>query len=165
MGAQALPDCFDWRIACVEPHHLQHHGNIPGCIMTFNLIIAGSRHIVMDPWTLWEIIQAQGVPHADLIIEGGCRMPNHITVDCAARELAAITGKPWRTVRADWEAGREIMRQNPNIKKNPAGPIRNAKMAEMGHALLLIWDGKSDGSQSMKTEALRRGLRIWEVIL
>lgn len=40
------------------------------------------------------------------------------------------------------------------------GPIRNAKMAEYGDALLLIWDGKSRGSQSMLREATKRKLRV-----
>ena len=45
------------------------------------------------------------------------------------------------------------------------GPVRNAAMAEYGESLLLIWNCYSRGSASMKTEAVKRGLPIWEVIL
>jgi len=45
------------------------------------------------------------------------------------------------------------------------GPVRNREMAQYGDALLLIWNCHSRGSASMKTEALKEGLPIWEVIL
>jgi len=45
------------------------------------------------------------------------------------------------------------------------GPVRNREMAEYGDALLLIWNCHSRGSNSMKTEALKKGLPIWEIIL
>jgi hypothetical protein len=37
-------------------------------------------------------------------------------------------------------------------------------MADYGDALVLIWDGSSPGSASMKRLAQRRGLPIYEVI-
>lgn len=46
-----------------------------------------------------------------------------------------------------------------------AGPIRNKEMAEYGDALLLIWDGESRGSKSMKELMLKSGKPIYEVIL
>lgn len=45
-----------------------------------------------------------------------------------------------------------------------AGPIRNRKMAEYADALMLIWDGKSRGSASMKREAEKVGIPIYEYI-
>lgn len=41
-----------------------------------------------------------------------------------------------------------------------AGPIRNAKMASVADALLLIWDGCSRGSADMLRKAKRAGLSI-----
>lgn len=46
-----------------------------------------------------------------------------------------------------------------------AGPIRNNQMAEYGDALLLIWDGESRGSASMKKEMQKLKKPIYEVIL
>jgi len=45
------------------------------------------------------------------------------------------------------------------------GPIRNAKMAAYGDRLLLIWDGQSSGSASMKREMKKLNKPVFEVIL
>ena len=46
-----------------------------------------------------------------------------------------------------------------------AGPMRNKQMAEYADALLLIWDGKSRGSRSMKNCMEELNKPIYEVIL
>ncbi len=46
-----------------------------------------------------------------------------------------------------------------------AGPKRNREMAQYADALLLIWDGQSRGSASMKKEMLATGKPVFEVIL
>ena len=46
-----------------------------------------------------------------------------------------------------------------------AGPLRNMEMAINADALVLVWDGKSAGSASMKREAERAGLLIFELIV
>lgn len=46
-----------------------------------------------------------------------------------------------------------------------AGPIRNKQMAQYGDALLLIWDGQSRGSASMKKEMKALGKPVFEVIV
>lgn len=54
----------------------------------------------------------------------------------------------------------------PDWKKwgKSAGHIRNRLMAEYGDQLLLIWDGESRGSASMKREMLKVNKPIHEVI-
>lgn len=52
-----------------------------------------------------------------------------------------------------------------NTHGRAAGPIRNREMAEYADALVLIWDGKSRGSASMKREAKRAGIPVYEYIL
>lgn len=47
----------------------------------------------------------------------------------------------------------------------PAGPIRNVQMAEYADELLLIWNGKSSGSTSMKEAMENLGKPVWEIIL
>lgn len=46
-----------------------------------------------------------------------------------------------------------------------AGPIRNGEMARYADALILVWDGRSRGSASMKRLAQQEGLRIHESII
>jgi hypothetical protein len=46
-----------------------------------------------------------------------------------------------------------------------AGPIRNEEMAKYGDALILIWNGKTPGSRSMKNNALMYSRPIFEVIV
>ena len=46
-----------------------------------------------------------------------------------------------------------------------AGPRRNQGMARAAEALLLIWDGKSRGSASMKREMEKLNKPIYEIIL
>ncbi len=47
----------------------------------------------------------------------------------------------------------------------PAGPIRNKEMAIYADELLLIWDGKSKGSHSMRHEMYKLGKPVHEIIL
>lgn len=42
-----------------------------------------------------------------------------------------------------------------------AGHVRNRLMAENADALLAIWDGASNGTAGMISEARKRGLRVW----
>lgn len=46
-----------------------------------------------------------------------------------------------------------------------AGPIRNKQMAEYADMLLLIWDGKSRGSLSMKNEMRALNKSVYEIIV
>ena len=64
--------------------------------------------------------------------------------------------------------------QEIKVKKSPAnwemhgkaaGPIRNKQMAKYADALLLVWDGESKGSLSMKTEMLKLNKPVHEVIM
>jgi len=45
------------------------------------------------------------------------------------------------------------------------GPIRNRQMAVAADALILIWDGKSPGSKSMRTEMLNLAKPVFEVTI
>ena len=56
-------------------------------------------------------------------------------------------------------------RANWDLHGKAAGPIRNGEMARYADVLLLIWDGKSKGSTSMKQQMEKLGKPIYEVIL
>lgn len=119
------------------------------------LIIAGSRHyeaahadrLVLDAMVDWR--QAHGWPAS--ILSGGAPGIDRAGAKWCAEHLGLHMLDPHH---ADWKT-----------HGNAAGPIRNAKMAANADALLLIWDGKSKGSASMKAEAEKAGLHITEVIV
>lgn len=46
-----------------------------------------------------------------------------------------------------------------------AGIIRNKLMAEYSTHLILIWNGKSKGSQNMKQNTIEKGLKIREILV
>lgn len=93
----------------------------------------------MGEFDLWD--------HATEIVHGGCR-----GVDSAANQIFE-SRLPVVAFPAKWdEHGRA------------AGPIRNAEMAAYADELLLIWDGKSRGSASMKREMEKAGKPVHEYI-
>lgn len=114
-------------------------------------IIAGSRNLPLE----------EVVPHIDAALKDG--RPWQISevvsgmggnVDMSAAVLSVLHGVPLKEFPADWKT----------LGKR-AGPLRNRQMAEYAEALLLIWDGESRGSRSMRFAAKERGLLIEEVII
>ncbi len=83
------------------------------------------------------------------LVSGGCR-----GIDAAAEDYCYKIGKPSKTFIAEWDTYGKA-----------AGPIRNRQMAEYADELLLIWDGKSRGSASMKREMERLGKPVWEFVV
>lgn len=114
------------------------------------LIIAGSRNITVSPVEIDAALKSAGLygGQVDEVVSG-----NAHGVDSCGEAWAKLAGAEIKLFLPDWKAfGAK------------AGPMRNAEMAEYGDALLLIWDGKSKGSASMRNEARKRGLKIIEVI-
>jgi len=111
------------------------------------LIIAGSRSIALRGMALYHL--SNFFPNPDEIVSGGAK-----GVDTYADYYAKTIGKPFKLFKADWDTHGKA-----------AGPIRNKQMAEYSDALLLIWDGKSKGSASMKKEMLKLKKPVYEVIL
>lgn len=75
-------------------------------------------------------------------------------VDASAKRYAIAYKLPHEDYKADWSTHGRI-----------AGPLRNEQMAKVGDALLLIWDGKSPGSASMRRAMEALNKPIYEVIL
>jgi len=75
-------------------------------------------------------------------------------VDMAGESWADTNMIPVKHFKPDWE-----------LYGNYAGPLRNRKMAVYGDALILIWDGSSKGSQSMKNEMKKLNKPIYEVLV
>lgn len=109
------------------------------------VIVAGSRTI-----TDYEIVRKtinearQNGLEISAIIEGGAS-----GVDALAARYAEEHGIKHIRVPADWGRYRQ-----------GAGRKRNELMAEMGDALIAIWDGKSQGTRHMIECADKKGLVV-----
>jgi hypothetical protein len=117
------------------------------------LIIAGSRTFKFDHDFIHEALYAINNYQSgfrDLeVVSGGAK-----GIDEAAKEYAQAWEEPYKEFPADW-----------NAHGKAAGPIRNKQMAEYADALLLIWDGESRGSASMKSEMLKLNKPVYEIII
>lgn len=113
------------------------------------LIIAGSRNMKLKYELIEHLLINFKINDIDEIISGGAT-----GVDSSGENFAKIYDIPIKKFEANW-----------NIHGKAAGPIRNKQMAEYANALLLIWDGQSKGSTSMKQCAIDNNLLIYEVIM
>ena len=113
------------------------------------LIIAGGRTLKLSGQELDEIMEELWVPDPDTVVTGLAS-----GIDTAGARWARYHNIPLDLYPAEW-----------SLYGKAAGPMRNQKMAENADGLLLIWDGKSRGSKSMKFEAEKRGLDIWEKLV
>ncbi len=119
------------------------------------LIIAGSRKITnLTPYWFRDTLNKFGVnhTHSDVITEvvSGCADG----IDSLGEKFARKYVIPVKHFPADW-----------NTHGKAAGPIRNKQMAQYADALLLVWDGESKGSASMKRYAKEYGITVYEVVL
>lgn len=115
------------------------------------LVIAGSRTFNFSTSALFTLLETHRIDLDGLseIISGGAS-----GIDTTAKQLADSVEIPFRLFSADWDTHGKA-----------AGPIRNAQMAEHGDALLLVWDGASRGSSSMKTEMKKLGKPVYEIVI
>ena len=117
------------------------------------LIIAGSRNLrvsynfIKSKFVFFEI----PLDHVDEIVTGKAHGIDFCGEQFAIKERIPHKGFPYK----------------PGLGR-AGGPVRNREMAEYVKgrgALLLIWDGVSKGSASMKFEAKRLFIPVFEVIL
>lgn len=112
---------------------------------SIKLIIAGSRNLLVSDEELRGYLRDFTVIE---IISGGAS-----GIDTCAENYAKKFDIPYKVFPADWSLGKK------------AGPLRNEQMAAYADALLLIWDGESRGSASMRNLAIKYNLLIKEVVL
>lgn len=113
------------------------------------LIIAGSRDLLVDSDFVEQIVKFYRLNVKEVVSGGGGN------VDAAGEDYSTLClEKEPKSFLANWRQ-----------EGVAAGPIRNSKMAEYADALLLIWDGSSKGSLSMKKEMQKRKKPIYEVVL
>lgn len=112
------------------------------------LIIAGTRTIEKSAYQIQGAMSLFHIFPTE-IVSGGAS-----GIDQAGEAYAELHGRPIKRFLADWaKHGRS------------AGPIRNKEMAEYADALLLIWNGESNGSRNMKANMDGRNKPIYEVII
>lgn len=114
------------------------------------VIVAGSRDFT-DP-LFFEVVSYAVTKSGFDITELVCGMAKGI--DTHGYKWAEDKRIPVKEFPANWQ-----------LYGKAAGPIRNNEMAIYGDALILIWDGESKGSYNMRTEALRLGLPVYEVVI
>lgn len=114
----------------------------------YKVIIAGSRDMEVSNDFLADILVGAGLTSTNVkeFISGGAS-----GIDSCGERFARATNTPLKIFKANW-----------GLHGRSAGPIRNKDMAEYGDVLLLIWDGKSRGSKSMKSIALKHDLIVIE---
>lgn len=113
------------------------------------LIIAGTRTLNFGAANIRKVIDQQLIPPPTEIVSG-CASG----IDSDGISFGIVNNLKITRFKPDWDTYGKA-----------AGPIRNRQMAEYADALLLIWDGKSRGSMSMKQEMTTLGKPIFEVIL
>ena len=113
----------------------------------FRVIIAGGRDFT-DYGLLKDkcdrILSAVSTTHHIVVVSGAAKGADQLGEMYAKEKGYAVKRFP-----ADWD----------NDGKT-AGPIRNAKMAGYGHALIAFWDGESRGTRNMIDNARERGLQV-----
>jgi hypothetical protein len=112
------------------------------------LIIAGSRTIQVSIEELRALVDHYNLRPTE-IISGTAQGIDRCGESYARSEKLKLSRFP-----AQWE-----------LYGKAAGMKRNAVMAEVGDALLLIWDGKSRGSAGMKLIMQRMNKPIYEIVL
>jgi hypothetical protein len=112
------------------------------------LALCGSRSIVPSDILIHELM-FPGIHGITEIVSGGAT-----GVDSVAPHIATSNGWKYREFPADW-----------GTHGKAGGPIRNKQIAEYADELLLIWDGQSAGSRSIKNEFLKLRKPIYEFIM
>jgi hypothetical protein len=107
------------------------------------VIIAGSRTITDIRCVEAALVASQFRP--TLVISGTARGVDQL-------------GEQWATAR-----GITVLRMPANWAAHgkAAGPIRNSAMLEEADCIVVVWDGKSRGSQDMISKANRSGKKVY----
>lgn len=133
------------------------------------LIIAGGRDIEVTNDFISTVLDEVGWKPVE-IVSGACGRPEH--------EVEVLTNEHGRYIYADgvdgcgerfaMEGGAERLIRFPakwSVLGRSAGPKRNKEMADYADALLLIWNGMSAGSASMRRFARFAGKPVLEIVL
>lgn len=126
--------------------------------------VDAANKLIIDSITKYKVIVAGYRDFADYeLLKEKCdfylqnKKPENIVIvsghasgaDALGERYAQERGLQLEAFPANWKAhGRA------------AGPIRNAQMASVAHALIAFWDGKSRETKNMIDTATKRGLKV-----
>lgn len=113
------------------------------------LIIAGSRTLTPSLGFIHSTILMFGITEIKEVVSGTC-----VGIDQEGEHWASHYGAEIKRFPPEWDKYSKV-----------AGPIRNKQMADYADVLLLIWDGESRGSKSMKQQMEKLNKPIYEVVL
>lgn len=109
------------------------------------LIIAGSRHLYVKDAEIKAMLELHGLNPTE-IVSGTAK-----GIDRCGEFFAKNNKIPLKLFPANWDQYGQ-----------KAGHLRNAEMAWYADALLIIWDGKSRGSASMRRLMLDERKPVFE---
>lgn len=118
------------------------------------LIIAGSRTITQYGFVEASIAFLGIEEQITQIVSGGADGIDKLGERWADEHNKPTTGEDFYVTPEEWQ----------KLGK-AAGPKRNDRMAQYADACLLIWDGESKGSKSMKEKAELHGITLYQVII
>jgi hypothetical protein len=130
-------------------------------VAMFRVIIAGSRTI--DAQTVSDIVNQlvnEVEPLKDLLWDNKDRL---VYLSGGCQSGADQVPFLWRERGSDIQI--ELHLPEWGVHGRAAGPIRNRQMAEAADLLILVWDGKSAGSASMKAEMQALKKPVYEVVV
>lgn len=117
--------------------------------MTTKLIVAGGRDFD-DYGRMVKVLRAFTRDIKDLqLVSGDCPTG----ADAMVKSYAEECGIDFAEFEADWKT-----------RGDAAGPIRNSKMAQYGHALIAFWDMESPGTDSMIKQARKVGIPVMIIV-
>lgn len=123
-------------------------GKVDNTKKGIKLIVAGTRDLMVDSSFVNTAVDLFRI-NVEQVVSGAAQ-----GVDAAGEDFSTeYLDRDPKLFPADWTKGLR------------AGPSRNKKMAEYADALLLIWDGQSEGSADMKTQMLGKRKPIYEIIV
>lgn len=131
------------------------------------VVIAGSRGIedaALVAQAMREAAAQKGIVPT-LVLSG--RAPG---VDTLGEEWADGQGIPWEPHPARWddlEAPGAVVRRGRSgrLYNARAGHVRNEEMAQRADAAVLVWDGRSTGTQDMRDRMLRLGKPVHVLVV
>lgn len=126
------------------------------------LIIAGTRSLEVPDSFIESLVKMHRLQLTEVVSgacgfsEGQCVSDGPLAkgIDGCGEYYARSRHLPIVSFYANW-----------GLHGKSAGPLRNKAMASYADALLLIWDGKSRGSNNMRKEMLKLCKPVYSVVI
>lgn len=115
------------------------------------VIIAGSRNLHVSPHKIQEYVDRSGFDVTNLVC-GKAR-----GIDSCGEDWARRVGIPIKSFPYSMGVKEAVEKYGTS---RMGGHVRNGYMADYGEGLILVWDGVSSGSASIKEQAIKKTSRF-----